>query len=267
VKTQTKVYPEPYMGVPLRGAMAGGEFIPPLDRWSEKQVSLFTNDGFIFDNNLALAITEDGMFGAIDENKNWVIKPIYFDLASIYGSGDKLMANDKKNWGVINYRGREFVPCEYDTINEFMVGGNLIAKKANGGFGMLNFYNEKVVDFIYEGLIYDNEYDVDYNELMADVVLLAAKKNQKWGFIDTTGKEVLSFDYDDVTGGFVEDLVGVKKDGLWGYIDRKGNLVIPYQYKLATGFIYGGSARVSMSEDDEDYESKFYIEKNGQISE
>jgi len=90
------------------------------------------------------------------------------------------------------------------------------------------------------------------------------KNQNSWGFIDTTGKTVVKFEYDwaeqfqegmaivcknklygfvDTTGvqiiplrfeeawKFREGLAAVKTGGLWGFIDKKGGWVIPPQYQ------------------------------------
>ena len=45
------------------------------------------------------------------------------------------------------------------------------------------------------------------------------KENGKWGFIDTTGKEQIEADYDEVKN-FGEVFAEVKEDGKWIYIER-----------------------------------------------
>ena len=64
------------------------------------------------------------------------------------------------------------------------------------------------------------------------------KKNDKWGFIDKTGKEIASCIYDDVSY-FSEGLADVKKNGYWGYIDETGKEVIPCIYDRAGSFCEG----------------------------
>lgn len=63
----------------------------------------------------------------------------------------------------------------------------------------------------------------------------------KCGFIDTTGKVVISPQFDDV-GDFSEGLVRIQDrsdDFLWGYADKTGKVVIPYQYVFAGDFSDG----------------------------
>ena len=51
------------------------------------------------------------------------------------------------------------------------------------------------------------------------------KKNDKWGFIDKTGKEIASCIYDDVSY-FSEGLACVRKNDKFGFVDKTGKEVI-----------------------------------------
>jgi hypothetical protein len=51
------------------------------------------------------------------------------------------------------------------------------------------------------------------------------KQDDKWGFIDKTGKVVIPLIHNDVRS-FSEELGGVKQDDKWGFINKKG--VSPY---------------------------------------
>lgn len=68
---------------------------------------------------------------------------------------------------------------------------------------------------------------------------LAAVKdsNNKWGFIDYTGKVVISFEYDNICStyeprheGFNEGTVLVRKDNLYGTINKENIAVIPIEH-------------------------------------
>ncbi|WP_394333474.1 WG repeat-containing protein [Flexibacter flexilis] len=71
-------------------------------------------------------------------------------------------------------------------------------------------------------LIYD--YAENFSEGLACV-----NKNGKVGFINTEGKEVIPFVYDDYESGFNGGLVKVKQNGKWFYINKQGNFVKNYQ--------------------------------------
>ncbi len=59
----------------------------------------------------------------------------------------------------------------------------------------------------------------------------AFEKAGKWGFVDTTGKEVLPAVYDDVYAeGFIGGNVFVNTNGKWGMIDKNGKEVLAAQF-------------------------------------
>lgn len=64
----------------------------------------------------------------------------------------------------------------------------------------------------------------------------------KWGFIDSTGHQVIEAIYDDV-GTFSGGLAAVNFHGLWGYIDRTGKTVIKPKYRSGWAF-HENKARV-----------------------
>ncbi|MGE5329656.1 MAG: WG repeat-containing protein [Deltaproteobacteria bacterium] len=68
--------------------------------------------------------------------------------------------------------------------------------------------------------------------------LLAVKKDDKCGFVDKTGKEVIELKYDDVYS-FSEGLAVAVKDKQWGFIDKTGKEVIQLKYNNAYSFHQG----------------------------
>ena len=80
------------------------------------------------------------------------------------------------------------------------------------------------------------DYASDFSEGLAGVA-----KNGKYGYIDKTGKEVISIEFDYVSD-FREDLVVVKKNKKLGYIDKTGKEVIPIEFDDANNFREGLAA-------------------------
>ena len=70
----------------------------------------------------------------------------------------------------------------------------------------------------------------DFHDGLADV-----KKDGKFGFIDTTGRLAIQYEYDDIyTSGFSEGLCRVKKNDKWGVIDKTGKMIVPCIYERIT---------------------------------
>ena len=74
--------------------------------------------------------------------------------------------------------------------------------------------------------------------------LVAVKLNDKWGFVDKTGKEVIPLKYDYVDS-FSEGMAKVELNDKNGYIDKKGKEVIPLMYDSA-GYFSEGLAEVEL---------------------
>lgn len=86
--------------------------------------------------------------------------------------------------------------------------------------------------------------------------LAAVELNGKWGFIDKTGKEVIPLKYDYAIP-FSEGLAAVRLDGDWGFIDKNGNEVIPISYKYAELYSFSEGLAVAKMNND------WYIDENG----
>lgn len=66
--------------------------------------------------------------------------------------------------------------------------------------------------------------------------LAKVEQNDKWGFVDKTGKVVVPLQYDDVYH-FSDGLAGVKQNDKWGFVDKTGKVVIPLAYDYVDGFV------------------------------
>ena len=63
------------------------------------------------------------------------------------------------------------------------------------------------------------------------------KKEDKYGFVDINGNEIVPCIYDNVCFSVPhENLWAVCKDNKWGYINKEVEEVIPFRFKQATNF-------------------------------
>lgn len=92
----------------------------------------------------------------------------------------------------------------------------------------------KFMNIIYNNFywVYDEvtkfmlKYDYAYNS-SEDLALV--RLNDKYGYIDKQGNEVIPLKYDDAYN-FSNGLARVELAGKYGYIDKQGNEVIPLKY-------------------------------------
>ena len=95
--------------------------------------------------------------------------------------------------------------------------------------------NDSIVKLTPEFVEAMNKYDevYDFSNGLAKV-----KRNDKSGFINTKGEEVIPCVYDYIES-FADGLALIAQDNKWGYINIKGEEVIPCIYDLAHSFTGG----------------------------
>ena len=170
-------------------------------------------------------------WGFIDENGNWIIKPIYYDADPFSEGLASVEFGEYPNtkFGFIDKKGNLVIQPIYDYASSFSEG------LAHVQFG--NFPNQKWGFIDKKGNlviqpIYDSAYS--FSEGLAGVAL-GDYPNKKSGFIDKKGNFVIQPIYDSAYP-FSEGLASVKFGGKYGFIDKKGNLVIQPIYDSAYSF-------------------------------
>ncbi len=81
----------------------------------------------------------------------------------------------------------------------------------------------------------DNGDKPTFNEILSNVPLYQIHRNSKFGFVDSTGKEVVPPIYEHNVG-FNEGLAQVTFNGKVGYIDKSGRFIINPSYEIGWGF-------------------------------
>lgn len=114
-----------------------------------------------------------------------------------------IMVTDNGKCGFIDINGKEIIPLQY--TKEVPV-----SERRDG-----NFNESTYEDFNYDG----------FYEGLAVVV-----KDEKAGYINKQGKEVIPFVYDKAFG-FRNGRAWVRQNGQWGMIDKKGKVVLPIEQK------------------------------------
>ncbi|MCQ2218840.1 MAG: WG repeat-containing protein [Paludibacteraceae bacterium] len=83
-------------------------------------------------------------------------------------------------------------------------------------------------------------------------------KNNKYGYVDKSGKMVIKAAYDNASE-FSEGLARVGKGNRYGFINEEGKVVIPLNYVAASNFAYGYAIVKP------DVNTAFFINKNGDV--
>lgn len=119
----------------------------------------------------------------------------------------------------------------YESNNE-LVNEGLITIKNDGVWS----YIDKNGNEIISDLKYYNAYG--FSEERALVSIEGNEINNKYGYIDKTGKEVIPVKYEHAYP-FSNGLAKVELNGRWGYIDKTGNEIVPIKYDSVSDFSEG----------------------------
>lgn len=135
------------------------------------------------------------------------------------------------HYGVINSKGEEIIPCEYDRIfdYDYRLKG-LFMVEQDGKKGFINAKNEVVIPIEYD-TVRPSALDHDTNCTIAVV-----GKDGRYGLINNQGKMIYPCVFNDEIVYLSNDRIIITVDGLTGAIDSEGNVVIPFIYETEVSY-------------------------------
>lgn len=152
-------------------------------------------------------------------------------------------------WGLLSFEGKEICPPKYDFIQGFQ--GDFTCVWVDGKVTYINKKGEEITPLKYGSFFGNNEshfyMNPGFSEEGLAVVSVAIPSRYTdfydfvYGYIDTTGKEVIPIQYDQASS-FSEGVARVSKVGKgYGFIDKSGKEIIPLKFSSANfpeeGFI------------------------------
>lgn len=210
-----------------------------IDKLGNEILQLSNGDGENFSEGLAMVgsrgIVSFGyyfdQYGFVDRLGNEVV-PLKYSSASSFREGFAHVSNFGSH-GFIDKSGNTVVPLKYDSAGSFSEG--LAPVNLDGRWGFIDMSGNEVVPLKYDDVWY-------FSEGFAPV-----KLNDRWGFIDRSGNEVLQqLEYDEVLP-FSEGFARVRltdnyNEDKYGFIDKSGKLAVPLKYDWAGSFSEGLAA-------------------------
>ena len=188
-----------------------------------------------------IIIKKDGKYGVITKTKEEKIKPEYDDLR--YAFSIYYIAKKEDKYGIINLENEEVIKFEYMNMSYFENGGFIGADKTETETVIFdNNLSQKVSGILsdvnaeagYIKVYTNGEYKY-YNfkleekkssDILTSNTLFLSKKDDKYGYIDKSGKVVIDYIYDDGTEQNKNGFAAIKKDGTWGSINKAGAIAI-----------------------------------------
>lgn len=197
---------------------------------SDSKAGLLDKDGNILIEPTLETITEkdntflcfDGEKLAIYSKANKSLGDFKYDLFSGFYTVDKrnlaIVEIDLK-YGIIDENEDIVLPIIYDYIEDFTFNyGHTIAYR-NQSHIVIDKNGNIVIDDMYDDVILSSKY------------IWTAKKDGKYGYINTKGKIIIDIDFDEALAFTSYKNAIVKSNGKYGVIDQVGNYLIDPLYK------------------------------------
>jgi hypothetical protein len=206
-----------------------------------KELTPIKYDDAIISDEGIIWVREEGKWVIIDENGKELSSNRYdYDAVTPFTEGVSWVLKGNK-WGLVNKNGKEIISPKYEGICPFV--GGLSAVMVGEKWGIIDKLGKEIIPVKYDGIgvyriIRRNIYppkDVPCDDL-EDLVregLIAIKVGDKYGFVDKSGKFVISPKYDDVMP-FVGGIAAVKRGEKWGFVDKTGKEIVPPTYEYPT---------------------------------
>lgn len=184
--------------------------------------TIYDNSVNFINRNYCVAI-KNGKAGVIDKHNNEIVSFSHDpETLKCYEELGIIVCDRQGRVGAFNFNKKIIIPFVYSKIGYFNNIGKAIAIK-NSKYGIIDNKGNIVVDFLYDEM---GDYDQCY---IGDDRLISMRKKKHWGFIDDSGNEIISPQYEEVRG-FFGDWAPVKKNGKWGFIDERGNIIVELIY-------------------------------------
>ncbi len=212
-------------------------------------------------------IIKDSIFGYIDKEGNETLFSQYDETFFYYG--DTGIARKNGKYGLIDRSGDSLTTFQYKMI-KFFGFNHFTAVTQNKKDHLLDtkgniIFNDSLI-FDIRSHYFESDSSIVYQEKIGGKklkglvsldgrILLKPKyqeiyfindedfylveREQKWGFINKSGEEVIPLIYEEAGFNVRDDLIPVKKSGKWGFINRKNEVIIPFIYDEAHAFTNG----------------------------
>lgn len=141
---------------------------------------------------------------------------------NIWYEDDVLRVEKDGKYGLINFEGKEVLPCDYDEITALKgVTNNLLVKK-DGKVGLVNEKGQTIVNTEYKDIkTLKEEYKNEY---------IIVNDNNQYGIISTTGTVIIEPKYEDVKYLNNSEMFAIKDAGVWKLINKDNQILIDGGY-------------------------------------
>ncbi len=195
-----------------------------------------------------IIIENNNKFGVINQDGDEIVSTDYDDIK--FAFTDTFIIEEDGKYGLANSENKIVIDPIYETMN-YIDSADLIEASEDGITSNLidssletklsGIVSEINTNKSYIKIRVDDE-DKYYNyrfeeqsekDINTSNTLFLTKQNNKYGFVDKDGNEVVECTYDDARTQNAYGYAAVQKDGKWGVIDQTGKVVVEPTYDLS----------------------------------
>lgn len=127
---------------------------------------------------------------------------------------DVLLVSKEGKYGLVDFKGKEFLPCQYDSIEALKGVKNSFLTKKDGKLGLVDNIGAIIIENEYQDIKpisdkFENGYIVT--------------NNKKMGVINRDKTVALETKYEDIKQIYADNKYVVKEEGKWQIVDKEKN--------------------------------------------
>ncbi len=186
---------------------------------------------------------------------------VMYPLQEGFGVGIQTDPVGRSKYGVIDSTGKVIVPFQFARIAGTFTG-DFVACAAYDPYDLESkgITEEANTWFIYNrqgNKVGETHYGL-WDEFSEG--LIVAQKGEKFGFVDSTGRLAIPFDFEWACA-FKNGLAWVQKKDRYGFIDKSGKTVIPFKYGSAYDYVFMEAHGAPVL--DPETGERFFVDRNG----
>ncbi len=135
---------------------------------------------------------------------------------------DVLLVKKDDKYGLIDFKGKELLKCEYDSIETLKGITNSYLAKKDGKVGLIDNIGAVVIDTEYT--------DIKPVSTKAEDGYIVTDDNKKMGVVKRNNSVVVELKYDDIKQICADDKYVVKEGSNWQIIDKEGNTYLQNKF-------------------------------------
>lgn len=137
---------------------------------------------------------------------------------NLWYEADMLLVSRDGKYGLVDFKGKELLKCEYDSIEALKgVKGSILVAK-DGKYGLVDKIGATIIEINYKAIKpISDQFENGY---------IVTGSNNKMGVISRDGKVAVEAKYDDVQAVYGNGKYVVKESGKWEIIDSEGKIYL-----------------------------------------